>query len=358
MTIKIFSLLMAKRFFKPFFFGLGIFALLIFLGDLFDKMNYLVKSKASLGIIFQYLWLEVPVWAVRVIPMATLLATLFSITNFVQSGEWIAVQSCGFKTSAFWRPVLACSLLVTALSFAAQETFLPACARRAALLWRESIHPEWEWDKYYDVALIGRPGQFVSAHLFLPKEGRLDRPIYERVGDNGVEEQLDAKLALWDGIARRWFFYDGVARRFGAVKHEQQAFDKRESDLDVPPKTLIPRTRKADEMSYFEIRRYTREFHPGLSHREFAVAANAKLAYPFTNLILCALGIPIALRLRQAGKPLIFCSALAVSFVYLWFIEIGRALGLGGALPPLAAAWIANLAFGTLAVAMIRRFDV
>lgn len=356
--MKIFSLLMAKRFFKPFLFGLGIFALLIFLGDLFDKMNYLVKSKASLIVILQYLWLEVPVWAVRVIPMATLLATLFCITNFVQSGEWIAVQSCGFKASDFWKPVLGCSLLITVLSFAAQETILPACSRRAAYLWRESIHPEWEWDKYYDAALIGHPGQFISTRLFLPKEGRLERPVYEKVGDHGIEQQLDAKLALWDAPAQRWVFYDGVARRFSGGKVAEEAFSKRESDLDVPPKTLIPRTKTSEEMSYFEIRRYTREFHPGLSHREFSVTADAKLAYPFTNFILCALGIPIALRLRRAAKALIFCSALVLSFAYLWFIGIGRALGMGGELPPLAAAWVANLAFGALAAAMIRRYDV
>jgi lipopolysaccharide export system permease protein len=356
--MRIFSFLMAKRFFKPFLFGLGLFALLIFLGDLFDKMNHLVKSKASLLLIVEYLWLEVPVWAVRVIPMATLLATLFSITNFVQSGEWIAVQSCGFKASDFWKPVLGCSLLVTALSFAAQETVLPACGRRAAALWRESIHPEWEWDKYYDVALIGRQGQFISAHLFLPKEGKLERPVYERVGEKGVEAQFDAKLALWDGLAGRWVFYDGVERDFSVLPPRQTPFAKRDSDLDVPPKAMVPRARKADEMSFFEIRRFLSEFHPGVSRREYLAAAQAKLAYPFTNVILCALGIPIALRLRHAAKALIFCSALGLSFAYLWCIEVARALGAGGALPPFVAAWAANVVFGVLAAGLIKRYDV
>ena len=99
--MKIFTLYMARKFFKPFLFGLGLFALLIFLGDMFDKMNYLFKTKASLWVVFQYLWLEVPYWTIRVIPMATLLATLVAITGFVQSGEWIAAQASGFKTRDF-----------------------------------------------------------------------------------------------------------------------------------------------------------------------------------------------------------------------------------------------------------------
>ena len=88
--MKIFTRYMMGRFFRPFFYGLGLFALLIFMGDMFDRMPYLVRSKASLGTILQYLWLEVPYWSVRIIPMATLLATLIAITGFVQSGEWIA----------------------------------------------------------------------------------------------------------------------------------------------------------------------------------------------------------------------------------------------------------------------------
>ena len=106
--MTIYGLYMAKRFFKPFLFGLGMFAVLIFLGDSFDHMSALARTKAPLGVIFQYLWLEVPYWTVRVVPMATLLATLYAMTGFVQSGEWIAVQASGFEPKDFWKPVLWC----------------------------------------------------------------------------------------------------------------------------------------------------------------------------------------------------------------------------------------------------------
>lgn len=357
--MKLFSLLMAKRFFRPFLFGLGLFALLIFLGDIFDKMHHLVKSKASLWIILQYLWLEVPYWTVRVIPMATLLATLAALTGFIRSGEWIAAQASGFKSSAFWLPLLWCSVIVTAVSFLAQETILPVCYRRAKDLWRESIHPEWEWDKYLDVALLGEPGQFLQARVFLPKEGRLERPTLEVVGPEGVENQIDARLALWDALASRWVFHDGVERRFSGGEVKEESFVQKESSFIVPPRKLIPRPKSPEEMSSLELRRYARGGSPlGTSRREMAVAAHAKLAYPFTNIILCALGIPIALRLRGEAKALSFFAALVLSFFFLWCIEVGRSLGLSGRLPPLMASWSANVVFAALAAELIRRGDV
>ena len=84
------------------------------------------------------------------------------------------------------------------MSFAAQETVLPACYRRAQRLWQDRIHPEWEWDKYFDIVLVGGPGEFLSAHIFLPKDGRMERAILEKTGPNGLERQLDAKEARWE----------------------------------------------------------------------------------------------------------------------------------------------------------------
>ena len=55
--LRIFDRYMAMRFIKPFAFGLGMFAILIFLGDLFDKLPRLVKSPASMLVILEYLWL-------------------------------------------------------------------------------------------------------------------------------------------------------------------------------------------------------------------------------------------------------------------------------------------------------------
>ncbi len=354
--MRIITRYMAGRFIKPFLFGLGLFALLIFLGDMFDRMNYLVKSKAPLGLIIEYLWLEVPYWTIRVIPMATLLGTLFAITGFIRSGEWIGFQAAGFEPKDLWAPILWCSLVVAVLSFVAQETILPRCYSRAKELWHESIHPEWEWDKYHDLAVIGKKGQFIQAELFRPKLGHMKRPIIEIIGPNGVEKQWDAQAAVWDGVKNRWILTDGVERTFKAGKVQEKKFKSRVSDIDVPPRKLIPRTKSPDEMSLLEIIRYgDRVRHLGGSLREFQVAAHAKLAYPFTNLIICALGIPVAMRLRRAPKALSFLAALVVSFGFLWCMEIGRALGNGGKLHPAVAAWAANIVFGILAVVLLSR---
>ena len=357
--MTIFTRHMVGRFLKPFFFGLGLFAVLIFLGDTFDKMNYIVKSKAPMGIIFECLWLGVPYWAVRVIPMATLLATLVTMSGFVQSGEWLATQSCGLQTKRFWLPVLWASVAVAIVAFAAQETVMPAAWARSQRLWHERVHPEWEWTSYPNVALAGGEDRFVQAAFFIPKDGKMDRPILEKLGTQGVVSQLVAKSAQWDALAKRWVFQDGVERTFGPQGVVERPFVSQVSDLDAAPLELIPRPINPDEMTLREAWAYARRVGRfGGSPREYEVAAQAKLAYPFANIVVCALGIPIALRLRRSSRVVSFCAAMGISFAYLWLIEVGRALGVGGTLPVWAAAWSANALFAATAVALIRRWDL
>ena len=355
----IFTRYMMGRFLKPFAFGLGLFSVLIFLGDTFDKMNLIVKSRAPLGVILECLWLAVPYWAARVIPMATLLATLSAVSGFVQSGEWLATQACGLETRRFWMPIIWASVAVSLFAFVAQETVAPAAWARSRRLWRERVHPEWEWTKYENVALAAGDDRFVQAWMFLPKDGRIERPTYERIGASGVLFQLDAKYAAWDGRIGRWVFHDGVERRFAPAGVEETRFKELASDLDAPPLELIPRPLNPEEMSLREVRTYTRRVgRLGGSPLEYEVALHSKMAYPFANLVICALGIPIALRLRRSSKVVSFCGALGLSFIYLWFVEFGRALGVGGQVPPWAAAWTANAVFGGLGVVLLRRWDL
>jgi lipopolysaccharide export system permease protein len=357
--VTIFTRHMLGRFLKPFLFGLGLFAVLIFIGDTFDKMNFIVKSKAPFGIILECLWLGVPYWTVRVIPMATLLATLVAMSGFVQSGEWLATQACGIETRRFWLPILGGSCLVALVAFAAQETVMPAAWARSQRLWHERVHPEWEWSTYNDVVFAVGDDHFVQTKLFVPGDGRMERPIADALSGAEVVSQLDARWAQWDPVARRWVFHDGVERTFGAEGAVETPFAEKVSSLDVPPADLIPRPRNPDEMTLREVRSYARRVGRfGGSPREYLVAAQAKLAYPFANIVVCALGIPIALRLRRSSRVVSFCGALAISFAYLWLMEVGRALGVGGTLTPWAAAWAANAAFAGLATVLIARWDL
>jgi len=346
--MRLFTRYLGRRLFSAFGASLALFSLIIFTGDVFDKMNALASTKAGLWVITQFLWLDVPYWAVRVVPMATLLATLITVTQFTQSGEWLAVQAAGVPEKEFWRPLLACSALIALMCFAAQETVLPLCYARSQILWQTQIRPSpnWAGQTYDDITLLAGPDETVEAEVFRPSAGEIDRPLLTRVGEETTE--LDAKTAAWDAKRGTWMFYDGVERTLsGDQVAAEKPFSEIDSGLRLPPQSLVPRSQDPEDMSLREILSYMRRAaYLGDNRLRLAAAAWGKTAFPFTNIILCALGIPLALRLRRAPKSISFGAAMAVGFFYFWMIQVGQDMGRGGLVPPMLAAWLPNLIFG------------
>ena len=333
MKPAIFTRYVSRAFLGPFLFGLGVFSMLAFLGDLFDKMGRIATGHAALWDVAQYLALQLPHWTVRIVPMATLLATLFAVASFVASGELTAAQAAGFEGRRFFRPLVWCSIGVALAAFLAQETVLPACFSRSQSLWFERIHRTYEWDRRNDVVLVPGPDRFVSSSLFVVNDGTMKRPVLDDFRGGRLRRQVDAEDAAWDEASGLWVFMRGVERAFDAAGglESERPFERWESDLAVPPRGLAPTLKSHEEMSLVEtlaeMRRYT---STGRSTRPLRTAFHQKLAYPFTNIVLCALGLPIALRLRRAPKAVSFGAALSVGFFYLWFLEMGWHLGKSG----------------------------
>jgi lipopolysaccharide export LptBFGC system permease protein LptF len=184
----------------------------------------------------------------------------------------------------------------------------------------------------------------------------MERPVLDYYGQSGVARQIDAKEARWSAESSQWIFKDGVERFYRAGRVESEMpFKTLASGLTAPPKDLMPRMKNPEEMSLRELGRELRRARSlGEPQHPLKTAFQTKLAYPITNIVLCALGLPIALRLGRASRSVSFGAALGVSFLYMWIIETGRSLGDAGRLAPATAAWLPHLLFGGAALWMSR----
>ncbi len=343
--MRIMSRYMAKAFFRPFVSSLALFALLVFLGHVFDRLTVLLRTGAPLRSVAVYLLLQVPYWTVRIVPMATLLATLLCVSELVKSGEWVAMLASGYRPGQVFLPLAGCGVVVALLAFAGQETIFPYASREADRIYEVEIKKRPEQKVWKDVVFSSRPDQFLVARVFDPAQGRMSRVVMDSYGGSRV--QLDALEAEWDG--RQWIFLNGVRRVYdsgGLSADSEQPFDRLESDLSLAPDKLVPDTQDPDNLSLGQaLKLLSRLKRVGGSTRQAEVAVQSKLAYPFSNLVVLALGLPFGLRMRRANRSLCFAGALAIGFVYWWGISMTQTLGEAGILPPYAAAWTGNVLF-------------
>jgi lipopolysaccharide export system permease protein len=107
-------------------------------------------------------------------------------------------------------------------------------------------------------------------------------------------------------------------------------------------------------MSFSEIKNFIQDIKKqGYSSTAYEVDMHAKISYSFINIIIALLGIPFALRIgRSGGMAMGIAISIAMGFFYWTFFAFCLSLGKGGVLPPVVAAWVANLAFGFLGLYM------
>ena len=69
--------------------------------------------------------------------------------------------------------------------------------------------------------------------------------------------------------------------------------------------------------------------------------------------MIVLLGVPFALRSTRGGTLGGIGMGIMLGLVYYGAVATSAALGKGGLLPPLVAAWLPNLFFATLSVVLI-----
>jgi len=93
----------------------------------------------------------------------------------------------------------------------------------------------------------------------------------------------------------------------------------------------------------------------GRNPTRYIVDWHDKIAFPLVCLIMGALSVPFAVKVgpRGGGVAIGLAGSLIIAFGYWILHTMFIALGHGGYIPPLVAAWAANTLFGLAAAILL-----
>src|SRR5258706_12331923 len=101
------------------------FLLLWVTSDLIAELSGLQEKRLQAADIAQYYLVTAPEFLVLVLPMALLLALLYSLTNHARHHELIAIRAAGVSLWRLCLPYLAVGFTFTILHFAMNELWVP-----------------------------------------------------------------------------------------------------------------------------------------------------------------------------------------------------------------------------------------
>ena len=343
----------AKKFWGPFFFALGVFAALVVLGDTFEKLKTLSNGYSTLGAVLKYSLLTFPSWLTTIVPVACLLAAISVISEMVANGEWTACVAGGFAPRQLFKPVVQCIILVAVLSLAVQEFIVPTLNRKATILYYTQIKPDknFNLNTESDVAIKLANKEMLYAKWVDLGQGLMQNVSLDVYNDQwDIASQIIARRMVWDPAQKAWIFQDGTQRVFPDENTAQDThFDTQISPVKLSPKEMSVSRTEAKLLSIRELTKRIGFFkRTGLASYAAETQRQSKLATPFVTLIMCLLGMPFAISLRRKSKILNIIASMVIAFTFWWLISMITSVGENGYLNPYLAGWGPVLIFGVV----------
>jgi lipopolysaccharide export LptBFGC system permease protein LptF len=151
-----------------------------------------------------------------------------------------------------------------------------------------------------------------------------------------------------------WLAKNGWQRRLSPNRVERSRdtylpFAVQEVPL-APPDVFERDEPAVDQMTYRQLSQYVELLRStGARADPFIVAQHRRLAFPLVTVVMTILAIPFAVTTGRHGAMYGIGIGIVLAMIYWTAVSISAAMGAGGLLPPVLAAWAPNTLFAAVA---------
>ncbi|GFE60438.1 LPS export ABC transporter permease LptG [Geobacter sp. AOG2] len=326
----------------------GSFVAVYLVLDMMDKIPRFIRAGGAGGDILRFFIWKLPEMIGQTASFSILMATLLTLGLFSRNSEIIAMRSCGISLLRIAFPMLFLGLTASFLLLLNAELVVPGSYERMEKVERVDIRKQGInavfrrnniWFHSDDMIL--------QAHLFDPQAKVLRGiTLWKLDGSMNPISRTDAESAEFhDG---RWTLKEAVIKDFGQGRGY---VTRRARSLDVALNLKLDDLRvlgnNADNLSFRKLKEYADNLQSGGYHAfRYLTMMHTKLSGPFAAFVMVILGIPFAFRnSRSGGTALGIGASIGIGFAYFVVNAMLLSYGSSGVLPPVVAAWGANIIF-------------
>jgi len=344
-----------------------IFLFLYVLIDATTLLDEFIDRKVPLSFILDYYLTYFPIILVQTSPVACLIATLFTFSSLNNNNEIIVLRSSGLNFWQVVKPALYFGLVISALVFWLNENYVPEATVKTKQMKHENmallVDRLTSKQAIRNLTFYGLKNRLYFIDAYNAKDYELSGiNIIEYDKKQNIQARIVAHKGTWTGIA--WKFYNCQITKYGKAglkgPAKMKVYDEKLMDIKETPSDFLKQRLNVSSMNIRKLNKYIQRFSGSGATRalnNLSVDFHQKIAYPFGNFVIVLVGLPFAMmiRSRKGGTFTAILVAVTIGFLYFVTNAVMIALGKGGGLPPIIAAWAAPMLFTTIAVVMIEK---
>lgn len=327
---------------------LGSFVAVYLVLDMMDKIPRFIRAGGSGGDILRFFVWKLPEMVGQTASFSILMATLLTLGMFSRNSEIIAMRSCGISLLSIAFPMLLLGLAASVLLLLNAELMVPRSYERMERIERVDIRKQGINAVFRRNNIWFRSDSTIlQAHLFDPQAKVLRGVTLWRLDTSmSPASRMDAGSA--ESHNDRWTLKDVMIKDF---RQGSGYVVQRAHSMDVPLNLKLDDLRvldnNADNLSFRKLKEYADNLQSGGYHAfRYLTMMHTKFSGPFAALVMVVLGIPFAFRnSRSGGAALGIGASIGIGFAYFVVNAMLLSYGRSGVLPPVVAAWGANIIF-------------
>jgi lipopolysaccharide export system permease protein len=338
----------SRLFFKYFCMVMGMVIFIYVSIDFFQRIDNFIAGSLSTSVVIAYFLYKIPMIVSQITPAAMLLGVLSVFGLMSKNNETVALKSGGISEYYLVAPVVVIGLCLSVALFFFTETITPITNARSNRIMEKSKKKKKVVTSTEKNLWIRGDRSISHISFFSPKDQHILGVTVVYFDDEfHVTRRIDAKKGEFHN--GKWMLSDCLSQTFdGQADGGQAVYTGSETlDIDLKPEDLKRVEQESQEMSYSSLLRYILKVEKeGYDSVKYRVDLYAKTAFPFVCLIMSLFGSGIALRGKtREGMAVSFAYGIITAFCYWGLYSFCLSLGYGDMMPPLIAAWTANVIF-------------
>jgi len=342
-------------FLKTLIFAIIIFTLIMIVVDIIERLDKFIDKNVPFHIVLRYYVYYLAYTLILVLPVAMLMASLFTISQLKKHGELSAIKSAGVNLLSILTPLLVIGVIVSIFAVIFGEMVVPFAERRRNDLDREYLR---RTSKTYqlkktNICIQDSKNRIVTIQFYDGNTKKAFNVNVQTTRDNSLIRRINADTMCIKG--NDWVLKHGIERKFDDGEERVNKFEELViSDFSFSARDLEITQIKPEEMNYFELKRYIETVRKiGGDPRGFYVDLYLKFTFPFSNLIVILIGAPLATYRWKGGVSLGFGLSLFISFFYFVVVKLGQAMGNKGTVDPFLASSLGLIVFGIGGIVLV-----
>jgi lipopolysaccharide export system permease protein len=358
--IKIFYKYVVKSFIKIFILTTAVFSVVVIVSQLLGKINFYMENKTTFSIIIIHILTNAPEWFVQALPIATLLALLFSLGNLTKKNEITAMKAAGVN---MWRIIslfLTIGFTIGIADLACREFIVTKTTVYNRKINTEKVKKEKisvQTDFYNQIIALKNNSRLTIEHLDI-KINTMKNIVFEKYNkDFELKKVVLAEKADWENGS--WVLKNGVMRDSESDFLNEVYFKTYNSNINVTPEDITFKDPPYNSMNMIDFNKYISQLKIfGQSTIKARIVLNTRFSSVFSNVIVMMIGIPFALGFgRRVNMIFNFITALSATFMYWATQAVTTSLGKNLILSPFMAAWLPNFIFLGIGIYLLVKME-